>query len=311
MVRAPLVWQWPDAHWPPANATVPPSQQHLATDAADSDAAKGPSAPPMLAQAVLGPCETAARWHWKNSSAHHMLATTTSSSGDLCLTYGGYTEANVGLAGCVGWDSALVGGQTWEFAAGSEGGMIIHQSAADGGAGKCLAATLQPDPKTCAIPTKPASAGEAAAPVECCDCGNEADCSYHSHCPTAQEFVLQEDNGAGGAGGIGMQLQSALNSSVCLTVAPLPHAGINITLQIWAKPLASPAGSVAAVALNRGDYPADVTFGYTQLGLHAAQSYEVRDLWAHTSNGTHQGSFVARVMPHDVVMVIFTPHSSD
>ena len=31
-----------------------------------------------------------------------------------CLTYGGYLEANVGVAGCVGWDEVSVGGQTCE-----------------------------------------------------------------------------------------------------------------------------------------------------------------------------------------------------
>ena len=72
VVRAPLVWQWPDAHWPPANATIPPPQQHLATDAADSDAAKGPSAPPMLAQAVFGPCETAAHWSIRMRAEEHL-----------------------------------------------------------------------------------------------------------------------------------------------------------------------------------------------------------------------------------------------
>jgi hypothetical protein len=30
----------------------------------------------------------------------------------VCLTYGGYLEANVGVAGCVGWDDPLIGGQT-------------------------------------------------------------------------------------------------------------------------------------------------------------------------------------------------------
>ena len=51
----------------------------------------------------------------------------------LCLTYGGYTEANTGMAACVGWDQATVGGQAWEIAAGSEGaGQGEDGSAGDG-----------------------------------------------------------------------------------------------------------------------------------------------------------------------------------
>eukprot|EP01043_Picozoa_sp_COSAG02_P075742 COSAG02_NODE_15760_length_1143_cov_1.050766_1_plen_153_part_10 len=153
-----------------------------------------------------------------------MLATTTGKRNQeqVCLTYGGFTEMNTGVGGCVGWDAALVGGQTWELAPGSEGGMIIRQTVIDGGMGKCLAATLKPDPKSCTI-------AEPESPLETCDCGNEADCGYHAHCPTAQEFVVRDQRyGSDGGGGLqSMKLQSGLNSSVCLTTAALPHAAIN------------------------------------------------------------------------------------
>ena len=230
-----------------------------------------------------------------------MLATNTGKRNQeqVCLTYGGFTEMNTGVAGCVGWDAALVGGQTWELATGSEGGMIIRQTAIDGGMGKCLAAALKPDPKSCAI------AGPES-PLETCDCGNEADCGYHAHCPTAQEFVVHDQRYASGGGGLqSMKLQSSLNSSVCLTTAPLPHAAINITLQIWAKPLAS--GAHAAVGFNRGQFASDITFDWSTLGLPVDEFYEVRDLWAKNSNGTHKGKFVARIQPHDVVMITLTP----
>lgn len=230
-----------------------------------------------------------------------MLATSSGKSNQeqVCLTYGGFTEMNTGVAGCVGWDAPLVGGQTWELATGSEGGMVIRQTGTDGGVGKCLAATLKSDPKSCAV------AG-AETPLETCDCGNEADCGYHAHCPTAQEFIIHDQNASGG-GTVGrlMKLQSALNSSVCLTTAPLAHAAINITLQIWAKPLAS--GATAAVGFNRGQFASDITFDWSTLGLPVDKSYEVRDLWAKASNGTYKGKFGARIQPHDVVMIVLTP----
>ena len=67
-----------------------------------------------------------------------MLATSSGKSNQeqVCLTYGGFTEMNTGVAGCVGWDAPLVGGQTWELATGSEGGMVIRQTGTDGGVGE-------------------------------------------------------------------------------------------------------------------------------------------------------------------------------
>ena len=70
-----------------------------------------------------------------------------------------------------------------ELAPGSEGGTILRMTAAGGGAGKCLAATLEPSPTACN-----ASAG---VPLEACDCGNQADCGYHRHCPRSMEFIVQ------------------------------------------------------------------------------------------------------------------------
>ena len=42
-------------------------------------------------------------------------------------------------------------------------------------------------------------------------------------------------------------------------------------------------GSVAVVLLNRGTGTATVSTTASQLGLGAASSYSVRDLWAHTT----------------------------
>ena len=105
----------------------------------------------MLGRVAFSPCATASTWSWKNLSGGATMLSTGKDDHQLCLTYGGYTEANTGMAACVGWDQATVSGQAWEIAAGSEGGTIIRQTAAGGGEGKCLAATLAPDPKTCEL----------------------------------------------------------------------------------------------------------------------------------------------------------------
>lgn len=133
-----------------------------------------------------------------------------------------------------------------------------------------------------------------------------------------------------------MKLTSSLNPELCLSTAPLPHADINITLQvrrmrvvagrcfscepngrdlnlillclcttqIWAKPLAS--GATAVVALNRGLFAANVTFDLKTLGVPPAR-YSVRDLWANKSLGAFSDTLEVEVQSHDVVMVVMSP----
>ena len=222
VVRGSLVHQWPDAHWPPAQMPPPPlpppSPPVTAGWAVESQGQPGAEeAPPILGTAVLEPCSSAksSRWRWLNKSTHHMLAL---DGEDRCLTYGGFTEANMGVASCVGWDSPEVGGQSWELSPGSEGGTILRQtpvrsllhqrtmsygswlfahdhravhrisccfraSQAGGGPTKCLAPMLQPSPSVCNASVD--------VPMEVCNCGGQADCQYHRHCPTAMQFVVR------------------------------------------------------------------------------------------------------------------------
>ena len=175
-------------------------------------------------------------------------------------------------------------------------GQIIRTTAADGGSGKCLAATLEPSPNVCNVTI--------GAALQVCDCGNQADCDYHRHCPKAMEFLATAASSSKS-----MQLASSLNPTLCLTAAPLPHAdGINITLQIWSKPLAN--GDFAAVAFNRGTFTTTAKMEWQMLGLPGGDSsvWTARDLWANRSLGSFANGFKATVAPHDVVMVVLTPN---
>jgi alpha-galactosidase len=69
--------------------------------------------------------------------------------------------------------------------------------------------------------------------------------------------------------------------------------------QVWSKPLAG--GAVAVALLNRGSVPLRIGVGAGELGLNAARSYRVRDLWARTSS-VSSGDVSALVAPDSVVL---------
>lgn len=69
--------------------------------------------------------------------------------------------------------------------------------------------------------------------------------------------------------------------------------------EVWIKPMSD--GSVAVVLLNRGAATATISTTATAVGLAAASSYTVRDLWAHTSTTTG-GTVTASVPSHGAAM---------
>jgi alpha-galactosidase len=81
------------------------------------------------------------------------------------------------------------------------------------------------------------------------------------------------------------------------------------TCQLWSKPLAG--GDVGVVLFNRGE--SEVTnwsFDLSDVGIAAEGGVMVRDLWAHTTNGTTgaTGKVTAGVVaPHGVVALRLTP----
>ena len=72
-----------------------------------------------------------------------------------------------------------------------------------------------------------------------------------------------------------------------------------VTLQAWAKPLAS--GAVGVVVLNRATHTQTLNLTWGMLGLNAGAAMAVRDLWAHAEiGGVHGGVIAVEVAPHDV-----------
>jgi alpha-galactosidase len=74
--------------------------------------------------------------------------------------------------------------------------------------------------------------------------------------------------------------------------------------QVWSKPLA--AGRAAVALLNRGSQPQRISTTASRVGLAAANTYTVRDLWARTTTRSH-GEISAVVPPESVVLYRVTP----
>jgi len=77
---------------------------------------------------------------------------------------------------------------------------------------------------------------------------------------------------------------------------------------VWARPLQN--GAAAVALLNGGEDTVDMTVNFADIPLRewSANSHlSVRDLWAHSDNGTHVGSFTAQKIPsHGTVVVKLT-----
>eukprot|EP01111_Echinosteliopsis_oligospora_P002805 TRINITY_DN1438_c0_g1_i1.p1 TRINITY_DN1438_c0_g1~~TRINITY_DN1438_c0_g1_i1.p1 ORF type:complete len:510 (+),score=182.54 TRINITY_DN1438_c0_g1_i1:69-1598(+) len=76
-------------------------------------------------------------------------------------------------------------------------------------------------------------------------------------------------------------------------------------LEVWAGPLAGDA--VVVILFNRSPSSASITADWTDIGLEASVTADVRDLWAHSDLGKSTGSFTATVNSHGVVMVKISP----
>jgi alpha-galactosidase len=73
----------------------------------------------------------------------------------------------------------------------------------------------------------------------------------------------------------------------------------NGDLEVWARPLAD--GGHAVGLFNRGEATAKVTAKWSDIGVKGA--HKVRDLWAHTDQGTVAEEYTAEVPPHGAVMI--------
>lgn len=86
--------------------------------------------------------------------------------------------------------------------------------------------------------------------------------------------------------------------------------GHNCTLptwQVWAKKMA--AGAVAMLAVNVGDDSVALNVSLPLLGFD--EKVFVRDLWAHSDNGTASGELnTGPLIPHSCVFILLTPVAS-
>ncbi|SEI44861.1 alpha-galactosidase [Frateuria terrea] len=78
--------------------------------------------------------------------------------------------------------------------------------------------------------------------------------------------------------------------------------------EVWAKPMSD--GSVAVILLNRRRGPVEIATTTREIGLKAASSYTVRDLWKHTEAAS-QGSISASVPTHAVAMFRVWPGNGE
>jgi alpha-galactosidase len=75
--------------------------------------------------------------------------------------------------------------------------------------------------------------------------------------------------------------------------------------EVWMKPLSQSARAV--ILFNRGSVAAPITVSWEQLGLAPGVEAQVRDLWAKKDLGPFKARYMARVGPHDVVMIRVQP----
>jgi alpha-galactosidase len=78
-------------------------------------------------------------------------------------------------------------------------------------------------------------------------------------------------------------------------------------LSVWSRSLSD--GSIAVALYNDRDYAEAIgVHSFTALGWPATQQASVRDLWAHTDNGTAVGKLQnITVEAHATVMLRLTP----
>ena len=99
------------------------------------------------------------------------------------------------------------------------------------------------------------------------------------------------------------------NEVIAVDQDPLGREGRRVwkdgDLEVWGKQMQD--GSRAAILLNRGSSPHEITVTWEQMGYPNHLSAAVRDLWAHRDLGKFTGRFSASVESHGVVMVTIRP----
>eukprot|EP00928_Gymnodinium_smaydae_P055758 TRINITY_DN3923_c0_g2_i1.p1 TRINITY_DN3923_c0_g2~~TRINITY_DN3923_c0_g2_i1.p1 ORF type:complete len:354 (-),score=60.65 TRINITY_DN3923_c0_g2_i1:232-1293(-) len=280
--RGRLVYQWPDPAWP-------------GHDKHDDARRSYVPVPSIYGAVAMQKCD-AARSDEQAFMYYPKDGTIRLRASGQCLSYLGYKEANLYMTECNDWTQTGVGGQTWSLRHNS----IFVQNTTE----KCL------DVFNCDV-----SAPHAAQVCTCIPGGHwEDDCFAPGEARKTCEgrnlnwtFGFDANfEGSDRASTIATQVDGQRS---CLTAAKLPSNWVNISLQVWARPLSD--GSIAAVAFNRGGVPRDVDLTWSLLNLPPAERRRVRDLWAHGDLGVFSDRLRVRVEPHDVRALRFFPTSAE
>jgi len=310
--RARLVYQWPLKAWPNRTSFTPFAEP--SPDALPASPLPPPSNSPGLKEMletrlcsqtdpsqrfVLGPDRTI-------RAAVESGATGTPATS--CLSYLGFMLDNVGMAACsVPQGHADPSSQQWAVANNGTGTGTIRpigslmrslnvQGCAAGAAvnmavtkGDCPRGDCQSDQK---------SHGK-------CGAGCGAGVDTRTFAVVAADSVGSgtppaDPHDVGVTRRTAVLLQSMLPgaSKLCVarvTPAPSPYF-LNITVQVWAKPLAD--GSFAVVAFNRGGAPVTVAIPWEMIGIGGLRTpAKVRDLWAHEDFFAYIGGLQLRRHP--------------
>ena len=223
----------------------------------------------------------------------------------LCLTYGGYHEANFYSGDCTGWTSPGIGSQQWLPQPGNGSLQCVDNFE------KVI------DVLDCAVNTTTKGGGSS---VQVCTAGGD-DCYSNpagggpSGCGLlgqAWKFDFSTAGSGTGATTTPTTIASAVPVdgkpySYCMTSRPLPPPAVDIQLQVWVKPLGD--GGVAFVAFNRSPRPLTANVTWELLGWNPSVRASLRDLWAHADLGNFTGVFSSPVQPHSVVMIRATPEA--
>lgn len=79
----------------------------------------------------------------------------------------------------------------------------------------------------------------------------------------------------------------------------------NGDLEVWAKPLVSTmSGTVAVALLNRSDQPEEISFQLETIGLKAAASYTVKDLWTKEIDASTTQETITKIVPAHGIVVL-------
>lgn len=308
--RGKLVYQWPDKVWPnitlPSGASADDWPAHSGARLASGESTSSeerwrlhssPPYPPLKANLQLLPClpegqDINQSQHFWYEAANGTIGSHKWIGGALCITYGGYREANFGLASCNGWSAAGIGSQGWDLvdnvgqdALATARAVSLHPR---GSEKKCM------DVFNCDV-----SVGS----MQTCTC-NGTDCFDRptGNCGDDSQRWTFDPSALDGS-----RIVSVLNGSrYCVTAVPFPGSAMDIRMQVWVKPLHD--GSKAVVAFNRDIVALPVSILWEWLGLTPTQAATVRDLWAHVDVGTGiTRMHNVTVAPHDVVMLRVTP----